>query len=540
MLPRWLPLNLLTRWASSAFGSKVAEPIIREHYAATMPPWNPPTADWYDGAGVNSYVELFLAPNNPHINNPKDIARLKAEFRSRVNRKLEIDYRFPDIISHKPDRKEYYEIKPDSTVSVYEGLLKCADLDFFFQQSEKLPYRRGKLYPKKPFVRKYIDLPTFVWKVAELLGKNPALSRCTVKLFLQWSRVELGLIAYRVGYETNCEELDDKAVAKYLLYLLMTAVEPKFAVKEMSRVEFVDIVGELLPLTQSLEASLRYHYCSHYLLEKKDLYLFAERDIFTELVLKPRSLYHQIQTGMLQMRHPTLSTIMNAGGGSRWYADHPTDWNARYTDDLTLGKALVGTVVATGVVMVLVVVGAELMAGAAGAVPGIGVVAPMGGTIAETAPAAVPVAVELGAGGQAVGQAVAEGVGPEFAKTVINEAVTESLKGHFAKAILTQAVRASAAKAAKGFVGGGVSALVIMGTAKTAHAAQPGMPSFSNMASGPSGVDLSAIIAIPAEFGEGMLKNLRQTQFGDRYYIDESRLFGKSQELYYVGRAVIE
>lgn len=95
----------------------------------------------FDVRGLNAQLFIaFLAANNPAIITPDKVTRLATESRRK-------GFQIPDVMAHKPQRKEFYEIKPDSDVSKRKGVSKLNNLERFFAR-EGLPYQRGLSYPR--------------------------------------------------------------------------------------------------------------------------------------------------------------------------------------------------------------------------------------------------------------------------------------------------------------------------------------------------------------------------------------------------------
>ena len=127
---------------SAVFGDDIAEFRIEKDYCDRMKcsPFPNFVEDFFDVRGLNKQIFIaFLASHNPKINNPATIERLSKQSEMK-------GFQIPDILAHKPNRKEFYEIKPNSDASIPKGIRKLLNLGAFFG-IEGLPYVPGTSYP---------------------------------------------------------------------------------------------------------------------------------------------------------------------------------------------------------------------------------------------------------------------------------------------------------------------------------------------------------------------------------------------------------
>jgi hypothetical protein len=152
---------------ASALGRIVEIPIIRNYCAEVgCAPFATDYFDVLDNAGL--YIG-FLGAHNPHLT-ALDIVELAlaATVLGGVFR--------PDILTHKPPRLEYEEIKPDSAVGRAAGRVKQAGLAVLFARFS-LPY-----------------VPGITWSGT---GTLPLVTLPgPVEVFLEWHRNGPGLVVY--------------------------------------------------------------------------------------------------------------------------------------------------------------------------------------------------------------------------------------------------------------------------------------------------------------------------------------------------------
>lgn len=99
---------------------------------------NSRATDYFDNRGGASYLIAFLDFHNSHLTNDdiEEMAR-SSMIKDGVNR--------PDILTHKPERKDYYEIKPNSRSGRRKGRKKLKNLAGFIAGFQ-LPYKPGIAY----------------------------------------------------------------------------------------------------------------------------------------------------------------------------------------------------------------------------------------------------------------------------------------------------------------------------------------------------------------------------------------------------------
>lgn len=93
---------------------------------------NSQETDWFDeGPGRKRLFASFLSVHNQHLtsDDEKELRKSKR----------------PDILTHKPERKEYYEIKPDSKKGHDDGRKKIQHLEGMLSRFQ-LPYEAGIVY----------------------------------------------------------------------------------------------------------------------------------------------------------------------------------------------------------------------------------------------------------------------------------------------------------------------------------------------------------------------------------------------------------
>ena len=119
--------------------SAAAEEKIRQNYCQKMG-CRAMVTDYFDNPIGYSYVS-FLLYHNPHLGNGKSKTAFMLDALGGIKR--------PDILTHKSDRKEYYEIKPASPDGINAGIDKLLDIQAFMQVY-KLPYQLGMVYSPTP------------------------------------------------------------------------------------------------------------------------------------------------------------------------------------------------------------------------------------------------------------------------------------------------------------------------------------------------------------------------------------------------------
>jgi hypothetical protein len=280
---------------------RIAHAVIEAHYRSVMGPIRRHYEDFFDGDGKNAYFE-FLGANNPH-------------FRPRVpEAKEEAGLQFPDIISHKPDRKEYYEIKRDSDRGKSDGQLKLDNLQTFYTAPENnLPYVRGEKYgPKIPkngldtldsVVNKAIAsniLDAFIENLSGVMSERVR-TLCKPRIFFRWKLFQHGLIIYRLGARVDCQELqDDPIVMKWILLAFAGAADPKLwplLVRTQTHIANIDFPAELRTIWPMMLKQITETLAAPRLTAQGYL-LLAERDLFDFLrnryIFAPGHLWHQL------------------------------------------------------------------------------------------------------------------------------------------------------------------------------------------------------------------------------------------------------
>lgn len=191
----------------SKFGGTIVESVIEIHYCSIMGcsrfttvPGNPSMTDYFDvtqGAHICESVASFLAMHNPHL----DEAAVFAECMTPG-----LLFAVPDIITHKPERKDFYEVKPLSISGQDSGRRKIRIFTDFCQRNG-LAYLPGTQYDP------HEDRPITI----QLWLGVPAQFR--FRFFLS----EPGLILWDICIETN-GNIVLEAVWKSMLTRLMIAL----------------------------------------------------------------------------------------------------------------------------------------------------------------------------------------------------------------------------------------------------------------------------------------------------------------------------
>jgi hypothetical protein len=173
---------------ASAFGL-VAEEVITVDYCAHMG-CAPFATDYFDNPLVASYI-AFLAAHNSKLT-PKDIVVLAILSTIDLNR--------PDILTHKPARHEFEEIKPNSATGRAAGRLKVGTLIAFYGLWS-LPYTPGVVYVPTPEI---------------VLARAPG----PIEVFLRIQRLAPGLIAYDLCVRGDKTALTIAAIIAILLLVI--------------------------------------------------------------------------------------------------------------------------------------------------------------------------------------------------------------------------------------------------------------------------------------------------------------------------------
>ena len=178
---------------SSAFGT-VAETLIEANYCSIMG-CNVFATDYFDNPIPASYI-AFLVANNPHLNSASTIAALALIGITGLNR--------PDILTHKPPRLEYYEIKPRSAAGIAEGITKLLTIQAFMA-SYSLPYAFGTAYSPTP---------------AEILKGTVMVGPWPLTVSFRAVKIAPGLIVYDVCFEGELGKIAISALILILLFIL--------------------------------------------------------------------------------------------------------------------------------------------------------------------------------------------------------------------------------------------------------------------------------------------------------------------------------
>jgi hypothetical protein len=177
---------------ASALGSIVEVPIMT-HYCAEVG-CAPFSADYFDTLNSPAIYIAFLAAHNPHLT-PLDVVELAVAATA-----LGGVFR-PDILTHKPPRLEYEEIKPDSVVGRAAGRAKQAGLAVLFARFS-LPY-----------------VPGMTWSGT---GTLPLVTLPgPVDVFLEWHRNLPGLVVYNFCVRGERDVLLAYGIAAIILAIIL-------------------------------------------------------------------------------------------------------------------------------------------------------------------------------------------------------------------------------------------------------------------------------------------------------------------------------
>lgn len=188
------------QWGSG-FGT-LAERLIEFDYCDTMN--CTATTEYIDNYNPTAYL-LFMQAHNPTLTSPPGSVALALASATGIAR--------PDIMTDRPGRKEYYEIKPFSPTGVSDGMGKLVEI-IAFMKTLSLPYAPGTAYaPAK-------DIP--MWS-GIVLGE-PLGAALNVQRHLP------GLITYSLCLRGNLSVLLGKvalaALLAWLIVQILAAVAP--------------------------------------------------------------------------------------------------------------------------------------------------------------------------------------------------------------------------------------------------------------------------------------------------------------------------
>ncbi len=179
----------ITKKQFDDFGT-IAEMAVTMDYCAHMG-CAPFATDYFDSpVGPAPYI-AFLAAHNPHLTT-RDIITLAVLSQIELNR--------PDILTHKPGRQEFEEIKPNSISGRAAGRLKVGTLIGFYG-IWSLPYTPGIAYVPTPEI---------------LLATAPG----PIEVFLRIQRQTPGLIVYDICVRGDKTVLTIAAIIAILLLVI--------------------------------------------------------------------------------------------------------------------------------------------------------------------------------------------------------------------------------------------------------------------------------------------------------------------------------
>jgi Domain of unknown function (DUF4157) len=150
--------------STNLFGS-VAELLIEAEYCKQM---RCDQNDYFDNSVDSKPYTRFLEAHNPHLSTDQILTIRNT-----------LDLNRPDILTHKSQRVEYYEIKPKGQIS--EGARKLGQLEAFYEDNS-MPYRRGSAYSPK----------------SEIPLASISVMGARVEVFLSVEKVQRGLLVYEL------------------------------------------------------------------------------------------------------------------------------------------------------------------------------------------------------------------------------------------------------------------------------------------------------------------------------------------------------
>jgi len=177
---------------SSAFGFLV-ETLINADYCSTVG-CMPVVTDYFDDLSPTNYVN-FLIAHNPHL--APDRTSLMILAATGLNR--------PDILTDRPGRKEFYEIKPKSVSGIEAGIAKLLTLSAFMSVYG-LPYVYGTTYSPSSRNLFTITVPAGPWPI---------------KVSITVSRIAPGLIVYEICVEGELALVTVAALALAIIAALL-------------------------------------------------------------------------------------------------------------------------------------------------------------------------------------------------------------------------------------------------------------------------------------------------------------------------------
>jgi hypothetical protein len=173
--------------------SMAAEVRITQNYCKKMG-CKAMVTDYFDNPIAYSYVS-FLLDHNPHLQaDPKTQSAFLLDTLKGVKR--------PDILTHKSDRKEYYEIKPCSVNGINAGVEKLHEIQGFMEVY-RLPYEMGVVYNPDP---------------ERLVSKTIKVGPAEVTASLRARRIAPGLIVYDFCFQGDVDW------GKVLVFVLLAAL----------------------------------------------------------------------------------------------------------------------------------------------------------------------------------------------------------------------------------------------------------------------------------------------------------------------------
>lgn len=311
------PTEYVERSVTSPFGNW-AEKLIMENYVrktSAVP-------------GVTDFLDERLVPVNGEKSHPMGNPGRLLAFLERHNPSLRskgqlwVDefeakgIKVPDMLTHKPSRHEYYEVKPGSPSGVRDGLKKMAVLDKMMAKFH-LSYKAGTHYsPGKP---DDVDITSRVPRIMNVMGGKLGIRKITVTLVFRRSGAPGGLIRYWVCIDMETEdELADEVIENvgrwYVLHIVREAkkaaaaaappIVPKIVLPNPAVARYVPDAAAMIPMLMRARPSETYALVGGPKLRTMLLFEQMER---TKAMLRPE--LRNVQSASFLFRDRTMLVL---------------------------------------------------------------------------------------------------------------------------------------------------------------------------------------------------------------------------------------
>ncbi|WP_239616350.1 hypothetical protein [Cohnella mopanensis] len=163
--------------------------------------------DWWDKLNKEKYVDMLIKRHN-QLANKKD-------------QLMKDNFQWPDISTNKRNRKEYYEIKPNSPTGLYAGQKKMKNIKEMYDRYRLSFYRPGVTYPlnnkkKIKLLSKFeLNLKYLLDLELEELGVD------IFEIYMDLIRAEDGLLLYKFCVRFRMKEKKQK-LAKHVAARILT------------------------------------------------------------------------------------------------------------------------------------------------------------------------------------------------------------------------------------------------------------------------------------------------------------------------------